>query len=93
MVSIDQGEPQPLVDGVEEFDVHYFLGPCDPDCESIVDLPADAAEWLLVTEVGIKATVRSRHENREGEFVYATTGVEGSETEYINVKPRNFLRV
>jgi len=91
-VSIDAGEPQPLVDGVEEFDVQYHLGPCNPECESTVALPESAAEWLLVTEIGIKATVRSRHVDRSGELVYATTGEEGGESEYLNIKPRNFLR-
>ena len=84
--------PQPLVDGVEEFNVRYLLAPCDPNCADTVDLPADPAQWLLVSEVEIKATVRSRYLNREGEVVYARTGEAGTESEYIIVKPRNFLR-
>ncbi len=91
-VAINGGMPQPLVDGVEEFNVRYLLAPCDPDCAATVDLPADTAQWLLVSEVEIKATVRSRHPNRDGEVVYARTGEEGTESEYMIVKPRNFLR-
>jgi len=91
-VALNGGTPQPLVDGVEEFNVRYLLAPCDPDCAATIDLPADTAQWWLVAEVAIKATVRSRHVNREGEFVYARTGEEGTESEYIIVKPRNFLR-
>ena len=91
-VTTNGGTPQPLVDGVEEFNVRYLLAPCDPDCADTVDLPADTAQWLLVSEVEIKATVRSRYPNREGEVVYARTGEAGTESEYIIVKPRNFLR-
>lgn len=91
-VASNGGTPQPLVDGVVEFNVRYLLAPCDPNCADTVDLPADPAQWLLVSEVEIKATVRSRYPNREGEVVYARTGEAGTESEYIIVKPRNLLR-
>lgn len=81
-VEIDQdGVVQPLVDGVEELNVQYFLEPCPP-CD-LVDQPANDTEWRQVREVSIAATVRSHKENQDGEFAY--------ESGQVNVKPRNLL--
>jgi prepilin-type N-terminal cleavage/methylation domain-containing protein len=82
-VAIDGGDPQPLVNGVEAFDVQYLLGPCDPDCESTVSLPSNDAEWRLVRELAIDATVRAHEENKDGVFP--------QESGQITVKPRNLI--
>jgi hypothetical protein len=81
-VSIDGGDPQPLVDGVEQFNVKYKVAPCPP-CSSVNE-PADADEWLLVRELDIKVRVRSRRKNRSGEWIRLVGNT--------NVKPRNLLR-
>lgn len=80
-VAIDAGSPQPLVDGVEKFDVQYRLVPCPP-CHP-VDEPADDTEWRQVREVSLAATVRSRKADKEGEFA--------RESGEVTVKPRNLL--
>jgi prepilin-type N-terminal cleavage/methylation domain-containing protein len=83
-MSVDGGYPQPLVEGVEEFDVQYLLAPCDASgCASMVDEPSDDDEWRQVRTVAITATVRSRRENKDGEFL--------RESGYVHVKPRNLL--
>jgi type II secretory pathway pseudopilin PulG len=80
MVSVDGGEPQPLVDNVEAFNVKYVTTPCPP-CDAL-DEPTDD-EWLLVREINVQVTVRSAHKNRKGEYVRLT-----DET---NIKPRNLI--
>lgn len=84
LVSIDGGSWEPLVEGVEEFNVEYLLEPCDATgCAATVDEPADDDEWEQVREVAITATVRSHKEDKNGEFL--------RESGYIRVKPRNLL--
>ncbi len=78
-VAMNGGSPQPLVDGVEAFNIQYLLAPCPP-CTP-VDLPADATEWRQVREVSISATVRSYKAGGDGQFLY--------ESGQFNVKPRN----
>jgi hypothetical protein len=96
-VAIDGGSPQPLVDWVEEFDVRYYLGPCNLNeygalsCDSTVSLPADISEWYSVDAVGIKATVRSHKTDSNGNILRETTGETGQPGEYVTVKLRNFL--
>lgn len=96
-VAIDGGLSQPLVDWVEEFDVRYYLGPCDLDeagalsCNSTVSLPANVGEWYSVHVVGIKATVRSHKADRNGNILRETTGETGQPGEYVTIKLRNFL--
>ncbi len=80
-VAIDGGSPQPLVDGVEEFNVQYRLEPCPP-CHA-VDEPADDTEWRQVREVSLAATVRSRKMDKEGEFA--------RDSGEVTIKPRNLL--
>lgn len=82
-MAIDGGEPFPLVEGVEKFNVQYLLAPCNPDCANTVDLPTDSAQWRLVREVLIDATVSTRKSRRDGRV--------DQESGQITVKPRNFL--
>ncbi|MGE0684196.1 MAG: PilW family protein [Candidatus Binatia bacterium] len=82
-MSIDGGTPFPLVEGVDVFNVQYLLAPCDPNCADTVNLPTDSAEWRLVREVLIDATVSTRKKRRDG---YAD-----SESGQVLVKPRNLL--
>lgn len=92
-VSINGNSAVPLIEGVDVFNVKYRLAPCEPTCEAETDLPADQAEWRLVRDVGIKATVKSYRQNKDGNYEYVTTGNGGSlgDEEYVTVKPRNFL--
>ncbi|MCS6926143.1 MAG: PilW family protein [Candidatus Binatia bacterium] len=84
MVRIDGGAPQPLVEGVEQFDVRYLLAPCDASgCATTTDEPADDDEWRQVREVAITATVRSHKQDRQGRFL--------RESGYVHVKPRNLI--
>lgn len=83
-VSIDGGAPQPLVEGVEEFNVQYLLAPCDASgCATATDEPANDDEWRQVREVAIAATVRSHKEDKQGQFL--------RESGYVHVKPRNLI--
>lgn len=83
-MSVDGGDSQPLVEGVEEFNVQYLLAPCDASgCASAVDEPGDDDEWRQVRTVAITATVRSHREDKNGQFL--------RESGYVHVKPRNLL--
>ena len=92
-VSINGNAAVPLIDGVDVFNVKYRLAPCEPTCSAETDLPASQAEWRLVRDLGIKATVKSHSTNKSGNYEYVTTGVGGAagDEEYVTVKPRNFL--
>jgi hypothetical protein len=79
-MTIDEGDPHPLVHGVEGFNVKYITTPCPP-CDELS--APDEDEWLTVREVVIEVTVRSRDRNRDGEYVRLTSRT--------NVKPRNLL--
>jgi prepilin-type N-terminal cleavage/methylation domain-containing protein len=80
-VAVDGEEPHALVHGVEAFNVRYVTTPCPP-CDEINE-PADDDQWLLVREVAIEVTVRSRERGRNGDFARLTSRT--------NVKPRNLL--
>jgi hypothetical protein len=83
-VALDGSSPYPLIDGVQAFNLEYHISPCDIDgCASIVDLPADAAQWRLVHKIAVSTTVKSHKEDQDGQFVY--------ETGEISVRTRNFL--
>lgn len=92
-VAIDQGTPQPLISGIDIFDVRYYIGPCtsstDNTCTALVDLPT-AAQWPSVSKVALKARVRSQMKDKSGAYQYAATGQTGQGGEYITIKPRNF---
>jgi hypothetical protein len=80
-LAIDGGDPHPLVHGIETFNVEYITTPCPP-CDRL-DEPADDVEWLMVREVAIEITARSRNRNRSGQYVRLTSRT--------NIKPRNLL--
>lgn len=91
-VTIDQGAPQPLIDGAEYFDVRYLVAPCNPNCGGPnASPPTTNANWRLVREVEIKAIVNSYKKNQQGVTVKAATGTTGQEGEYVSIKPRNLL--
>lgn len=64
MVSVDDGEAQPLVAGIEELDFRYRREPCPP-CAAI-DLPSSAGEWRSVREVEMHVVARSTRLRRDG---------------------------
>jgi hypothetical protein len=80
-VAVDGGEPQPLVDGVERFDVRYRLSPCPP-CDP-VDEPANDAEWYSVREVTVDVGIVSHAAQRGGDLVRLSGTT--------NVRPRNLF--
>ncbi len=80
-VAIDGGEPQPVVDGVETFDVQYLLAPCSP-CQP-VGLPASDAEWHQVREITVAVGVVSEQPGGGGQLVRLSGST--------NIKPRNLL--
>ena len=81
-ISIDEGERQPLVAGVEELDIKYRVEPCPP-CDEI-DEPADSAEWRRVRDVVLNVVARSTT-TRPQSVDYVR--LEGATT----VRPRNLL--
>jgi Tfp pilus assembly protein PilW len=83
-LSIEDNPAQPFVDDVVQFDVQYHLAPCDESgCTSVVNLPADDAQWHLVRILTVAAAVQSHAVNRNGQHVLEASQVE--------IKPRNFL--
>lgn len=83
-VAMDGGTAQPLVDGVEEFQVSYHSAPCTLDgCVVSEVVPVDSAEWGQVRQIEIEATVRSRKKKRDGQPTY--------ESGAVTIKPRNLL--
>jgi hypothetical protein len=80
-LAIDGREPQPLVDGVERFDVRYLLAPCPP-CAAVNE-PASETEWYLVREVRVDVGILSRVPRRDGTPVRLS----GATT----IRPRNLL--
>ncbi|MGE0823613.1 MAG: PilW family protein [Candidatus Binatia bacterium] len=97
-LSIDGGGAYPLVDGVEVFDVLYYLKPCTLDTDGVLNCtavistpPAGDAQWNQIAAIGLKATVRSHKADKQGNIRYATTGQTGTAGEYVTIKPRNFL--
>jgi hypothetical protein len=81
-VAIDGDDPQPLVAGVEEFDLRYRLEPCPP-C-SAVDQPASSAEWRRVREVELRVTARSTTVKPRGGGYVRMGGTTA-------IRPRNLL--
>lgn len=81
-VSVDGGAPQPMVAGVEEFDVRYRMAPCPPCVET--DQPVSSAEWRSVREVELRVVARSTAPRpRGGGYVRAEATAA--------VRPRNLL--
>jgi Tfp pilus assembly protein PilW len=98
-VSIDSGTAWPLVQGVEVFDVLYYLGPCSLNsngtlnCASAVPAPTPGApEWNRVKVVGIRAAVRSHKADKQHGVIHqVTTDQAGAVNGYVMIKPRNLL--
>lgn len=81
-VSVDGEEAQPLVAGVEAFDVRYRLEPCPP-CTP-VDEPASSSEWRSVREVEMRVVARSTVPKPQGGGFFRMEGTTA-------VRPRNLL--
>jgi len=97
-LSIDGGTAWPLVQGVEVFDVLYYLGPCSLNsdgtlnCAGAVPAPATGApQWNQVQAVGVRAGVRSHKVDKHGVIHHASTDRAGAVNGYVMIKPRNFL--
>ncbi len=80
-VAIDGGDPQPMVKGVDVFNVRYFL---DMGSDLIlVDEPANSSEWRMVREVELTVSSQTVKSMQAGQMhVVEQTS---------NIKPRNFL--
>jgi len=81
-VATNGGPALPFASGVEELNIQYQLARNCPSCD-VVDLPANDGEWMLVTEIDVDVTVRSRVADAQGHF-FRRTG-------RIKAKPRNLL--
>jgi prepilin-type N-terminal cleavage/methylation domain-containing protein len=81
-VATNGGPALPFASGVEELDIQYQLARNCPACD-VVDLPVNDGEWMLVTEIDVGVTVRSRVADAQGRF-FRRTG-------RIKAKPRNLL--
>ena len=84
-VTIDGGQAYPLVEGVKEFNVIYWLEAVDPD-DPMVDQsypPDNDADWRRVRMLTIAGDVEARDHKRDG----GTMHEEG----HTDVKPRNLL--
>ncbi len=81
-VSIDGEASQPLVAGVEEFDLRYRLDPCPPCTE--VDEPSTSAEWRSVREVELRVVARSTTVKPRGGGYIRMGGT-------TSIRPRNLL--
>ncbi|MGH7857886.1 MAG: hypothetical protein ACREQY_11200 [Candidatus Binatia bacterium] len=81
-LAINGGTPLPVADGIETLNVRYRLKRNCPPCDT-VDLPADDAEWRLVTSVSAAATAAIAPAGRSGD--------DYSVSSMLVVKPRNLL--
>jgi len=81
-VAVNGGAAQPFAYGIESFNVQYTLSRNCPPCD-VVDLPANNSEWMLVNEVTVSVTARSRVRGSTGQY-YRQTG-------QVRLKPRNLL--
>ncbi len=85
-VQMDGGSSYPLVDGVNQFNVQYWLeSTITPDSleSTPQNIPADDSTWLRVRELTITAQVAARRTNKDGSV--------STESGSINIKPRNLL--
>lgn len=82
VITANSGTPMPFAFGIEGLSVQYKLARNCPACD-LVDLPAGDSEWLLVNEILVSVTARSRVPDRDGQY-FRRTG-------QIAVKPRNLL--
>ena len=99
MMAVDGGTQWPLVEGVETFDVIYYLGPCSLNTNGTLNCvggavsapAAGAAQWNQVKAVGVRAIVSGHKADKHGVIPRATTDLAGAVNGYVMVKPRNFL--
>lgn len=85
-VQIDGGPSYPLVDGVNKFNVQYWLESTTTPDEidpTPVDLPLDDVAWARVRRLTISAQVEEKLKRRDGQAVL--------EDGAVDVKPRNLL--
>ncbi len=80
-VAIDGGDPQPMVKGIDVFNVRYHLHMGEDF--TLVDEPADSSEWRMVREVELTVSAQTVKSMQAGQMHV----VEQSS----NIKPRNFL--
>jgi type II secretory pathway pseudopilin PulG len=97
-LSIDSGTASPLVEGVQVFDVLYYLGPCSLNndgtlgCANAIAAPtAGSAQWNQVQAIGVRAAVSAHKNDRHSVTYQATTDQAGAVNGYVMVKPRNLL--
>lgn len=81
-LEVDRTGPVPFATGVSQFSVQYTLNRNCPTCD-VVNLPADDAEWWLVSQVAMTLSAETVNPIR-AEDSY-------SETRTITGKPRNLL--
>jgi hypothetical protein len=81
-LAVNKGPEQAFAYGIESFGVQYTLSRNCPPCD-VVDLPANNSEWMLVNEVSVSVTARSRVPGSNGQY-YRQTG-------QVRLKPRNLL--
>lgn len=81
-LSIDGHAAQPLVAGVEGFDIRYRLDPCPPCVE--IDEPSTSTEWRQVREVVLSVVARSTTAKPRGGGYVRVSGT-------TSIRPRNFL--
>jgi len=82
LIAINGGTPTPFASGVESLGVRYKLARNCPPCD-VVDLPANDSEWMLVNEIVVSVTARSRVPDKDGQY-FRRSG-------QVSVKPRNLL--
>jgi hypothetical protein len=82
MITTNNGTPIPFASGVESLGVQYKLARNCPPCD-VVDLPANDSEWMLVNEILVSVTARSRVPDKDGQH-FRRNG-------QVSVKPRNLL--
>jgi len=85
-MQVDGGDAYPLIDGVEKFDVQYWLeSAANPDTleSPPINAPASDDEWRRVRMLTITAQVKARKATKDGDEVV--------EEGHVDVKPRNLL--
>ncbi len=81
-ITENNGSAVPFASGIESFNVQYTLARNCPPCD-VVDLPASTSDWMLVNEVTVSVTARSR--------TTASNGVYYRKSGSVTLKPRNLL--
>ena len=85
-VQMDGGASYPLVDGVQQLNVQYWLeSTTTPNTleSTPQNLPADDSAWLRVRKLTLSAKVEARKPSKDGDV--------STESGSIDIKPRNLL--